>query len=131
MGRTGGGHRREHYRRAPTDFSATGVLLRTATCISGQVEVMVDCAPLSGYGTVEGTWRYQDEVYERMTVAPKEGDLRLAVVGSIRLGTLGVRLYGRTTLTEGESAYVALSWGAGSVPASWEEATAAVKATIG
>ncbi len=117
MGRTGCPQRRpEHYQRAPADFGATGVLLRTAICISGQVEVMVDCAPLFGYGTAEGTWSYQDEGYARMTVAPEEGDLRLEVAGSIPLGTFGGRSYGRTALTEGESAYVTLSWGASSVP---------------
>ncbi|MGO8960866.1 MAG: trehalase-like domain-containing protein [Streptosporangiaceae bacterium] len=129
--RTDVGHRREHYHRAPTDYGATGVLLRTATCISGQVEVMADCAPLFSRGTVEGTWSYQDEGYERMTVAPAEGDLRLDVCGSIRLGTLGIRSYGRTTLTEGESAYLTLSWGGSRGPASWEEATTALNATIG
>jgi alpha,alpha-trehalase len=132
MGRTGRAQRRpEHYQRAPADFGATGVLLRTATCISGQVEVMVDCAPLFGYGTAEGTWSYQDEGYERMTVAPEEGDLRLEVAGSIPLGAFGGRSYGRTALTKGESAFVTLSWGSSSVPASWEEATAALSATIG
>jgi alpha,alpha-trehalase len=131
MDRTDVQHRRKHYHRAPTDHGATGVLLRTATCISGQVEVMVDCAPLFCYGTVEGTWNYHDEGYDRMKVAPAEGDLRLDVSGSIRLGTLGIRSYGRTTLTEGDSAYVTLSWGASRIPASWEEATAALEATIG
>jgi alpha,alpha-trehalase len=131
MGRTDVQHRREDYHRAPVDAGATGVLLRTATCISGQVEVMVDCAPLFGYGSVEGTWSYRDHGYERMTVAPKDGDLRLDLAGSIRLGTLGVESYGRTTLTGGDSAYVTLSWGASNPPASWEEAVGAVDATIG
>ena len=35
--------RRADYRRAPADFGATGVLLRIATCISGRVEVAVNC----------------------------------------------------------------------------------------
>ena len=131
MDRTDVHHRREGYRRAPTDFGATGVLLRTATCISGQVEVMVDCAPLYNYGTIEGTWSYRGEGYEAMTVAPAEGGPRLDVAGSIRLGTFGVRFYGRTTLTQGESAYISVSWGTGRVPANWEEAAAARDATIG
>jgi hypothetical protein len=38
-----------------------GVLLRTATCLSGQVEVMADCAPFFDYGTAEGTWNYKGE----------------------------------------------------------------------
>ena len=63
-----------------------------------------------------------------MTVAPEEGDLRLDLAGNIRLGVFGIRCYGRTTLTDGESAYVTLSWGAGSVPGSWEEAAAALAA---
>jgi hypothetical protein len=100
MGRAGRQHSRERYPRAPTDFGATGVLLRTATCISGQVEVMVDCAPLFGYGAVEGAWSYRDEGYQRMTVAPQKGDLRLDLAGSIPFGTLGVRAYGRTALAE-------------------------------
>ena len=94
MDRTDVGHRREHYHRAPTDHGATGALL-----------------PSRGTGT-------QDEGYERMTVTPAEGDLRLDVSGSIRLGTHGIRSHGRTTLTEGHSAYVTLSWGASRVPSS-------------
>jgi GH15 family glucan-1,4-alpha-glucosidase len=113
MDRTGVPHSRAGSRRAPADFSATGVLLRTATCISGQAEVMVDCAPLFNYGTIEGTWAYQGEGYECMTITPKGGGVRLDVAGSIRLGIFGVRLYGHTTLTKGESAYITLSWDGG------------------
>ncbi|MGO9189066.1 MAG: trehalase-like domain-containing protein [Streptosporangiaceae bacterium] len=54
MGRTDGGHRRADYRRALTDFGATGVLLRTATCIGGQVEVLVDCSRCSATGLPAG-----------------------------------------------------------------------------
>ena len=91
MGRTDVSHRRADYRRAPTDFGATGVLLRTATCIGGQVEVMVDCSPLFNYGTTGGTWSYRGEGYVSMTVAPDEGDLRLDLAGNIGLGVFGIR----------------------------------------
>ena len=37
--------------------------------------------------------------------------MQLNLAGSIRLGVLGARSYGRTTLTQGQSAFVALSWG--------------------
>jgi alpha,alpha-trehalase len=130
MDKTDVHHRRPEYRRAPTDYGATGLLLRTATCLSGQVEVMVDCAPFFAYGSMEGTWNYQGEGYESMSVVPKEGGLRLDVAGNIRLGMFGVRCYGRTTLAAGESAYVTLSWAASQAPASWEEVTAARDATI-
>ncbi len=122
--------RRADYHRAPSDFGAVGALVRIATCISGRVEVMVNCAPLFNYGTTGGTWSYQGDGYTAMTVAPAEGDVRLELAGSIRLGVLGARSYGRTTLTEGQSAFVVLSWGHAKVPASQEEASAALDTTV-
>jgi alpha,alpha-trehalase len=122
--------RRSDYRRAPSDFGAVGALVRIATCISGRVEAMVNCAPLFNYGTTGGTWSYRGEGYGAMTVAPAEGDVRLELAGSIQLGVLGARCYGRTTLAEGQSAFVVLSWGDATVPASLEEASAALNTTV-
>jgi GH15 family glucan-1,4-alpha-glucosidase len=56
--------------------------------------------------------------------------VRLELAGSIQLGVLGARAYGRTTLTQGQSAYVVLSWGDAKVPASQEEAFAALNTTV-
>jgi len=67
------GARRPNYRRAPTDPGAIGALVRIATCISGRVAVMVNCAPLFGYGTTAGSWSYTGEGYNTMTAAAKEG----------------------------------------------------------
>ena len=53
------GARRLDYRRAPTDPGAIGALVRIATCISGRVEVMVNCAPLFSYGTASGSWSWR------------------------------------------------------------------------
>jgi alpha,alpha-trehalase len=131
MGPHEGEKRRADYHRAPTDFGAVGVLLRVATCISGRVEVTVSCAPLFDYGTAAGPWSYRGDGYEAMTVAPHEGDLQLDVAGNIRLGVMGARCYGRKTLTEGETAFVTLSWGAGKIPADQSEALAALDTTVG
>jgi GH15 family glucan-1,4-alpha-glucosidase len=122
--------RRADYHRAPTDFGAVGVLLRIATCISGRVEVMVNCGPQFDYGTAGGTWSYTGDGYDAMTIAPKEGDVQLALAGSIPLGVLGARCYGRTTLTQGQSAFVALSWADAKVPASQDEASAMLNTTV-
>jgi GH15 family glucan-1,4-alpha-glucosidase len=43
---------------------------------------------------------------------------------------IGARAYGRTTLTQGQSAFVVLSWGDAKVPASQEEAAAALNTTV-
>ena len=130
MGPAENGARRPDYRRAPTDTGAIGALVRIATCISGHVEVMVNCAPLFNYGTAGGIWSYRGEGYDAMTATATEGDVRLELAGSIRLGVLSARSYGRTTLTEGQSAYVVLSWGDAKVPASQEGASAALDTTI-
>jgi GH15 family glucan-1,4-alpha-glucosidase len=124
------GARRADYHRAPADFGAVGALVRIATCISGRVEVMVNCAPLFNYGTAGGTWSYQGDGYTAMTVAPHEGNLRLELAGSIQLGVLGARSYGRTTLSHGQSAFMVLSWGDAKVPASLDEAFAARDTTV-
>jgi GH15 family glucan-1,4-alpha-glucosidase len=130
MGPHRGEKRRSDYHRAPTDFGAVGALVRIATCISGRVEAVLNCAPLFNYGTAGGTWSYSGDGYESMTLTPAEGDLHLDLAGNIRLGVLSARCYGRTTLTQGESAFVTLSWGDGNVPASQEEASSALDATV-
>ena len=38
------------HRRAPTDYDADHVLLRTIRCVNGQVEVAMDCEPVFDYG---------------------------------------------------------------------------------
>ena len=69
MGPTSREQRRTDYHRAPADSGATGILLRLATCTSGRVEVLVNCAPIFNYGTAGGTWTYQGDGYDSMRVA--------------------------------------------------------------
>ena len=130
MGPTSRQQRRTDYHRAPTDSGATGVLLRLATCTSGRVEVLVNCAPLFEYGTKGGTWAYSGDGYESMRVTAPNGSLELSITGTIPLGGLRARCYGRTTMTAGQSAFVALSWGADDVPATLDEASSALNQTI-
>jgi GH15 family glucan-1,4-alpha-glucosidase len=130
VGPAKGGARRVDYHRALADVGAVGALVRIATCISGRVEVMVNCAPLFNYGTAGGTWNYQGDGYDAMTVAPHEGNIRLELAGSIQLGVLGARSYGRTTLNQGQSAFMVLSWGDAKAPASQDEAFEALDTTV-
>jgi GH15 family glucan-1,4-alpha-glucosidase len=123
--------RRPDYHRAPADFGAVGALVRIATCISGRVEAVVNCGPHFNYGSVTGTWSYSGESYDAMTIAAAEGDTHLKLAGNIPLGVLGARSYGRTTLTPGQSAFVALSWGEDArVPANLDEAQQALNTTV-
>ena len=119
MGTPRGDERHETWRRAPGDVIAQGTLLRIATCFSGTVEVQTNCLPQFDYGKTTGTWAYDDAGYDKVTVTC--GDLALELASSLRLGTVGARAYGRTTLEQGESAWIALSWG-GPVPQSEDDA---------
>jgi GH15 family glucan-1,4-alpha-glucosidase len=123
------GDRRPEYRRAPGDSAATGTLLRVAECIEGRVELLVNAAPLFEYGSVTGTWDYGGDDYSSMIVRPPGGEPALTMTSSVRLGTTGARCYGRSTLDEGETAFVALSW-RGKPPTSVEEALAQREDTV-
>src|SRR5207302_11517712 len=57
----------------------------------------------------EGTWSYTGPGYTNTTV--EAGDLSLRMASGMQLEQAGARVMGRTTLREGESTFVALSWG--------------------
>jgi GH15 family glucan-1,4-alpha-glucosidase len=99
-----------HYRRAPADFVAEGVLVRTATCIEGQVEIAMTCLPVFDYGRAGCVWEYEGDGYDAAVAKPDhvEGGVRLA--SSIRLALAGQRAYGHTLLHEGDSVFAAVSW---------------------
>jgi alpha,alpha-trehalase len=122
--------RRPDYRRAPGDSAAASVLLRTATCLSGKVEVEATCVPLFEYGVVTGEWAYEGEGYGSLTVQPPAGDPSLTVAGNMRLGTAGARCYARTTLAEGEKVFITLSWGGGTPPTDLDQASADRDSTV-
>jgi alpha,alpha-trehalase len=126
---TGHGARRSDYRRAPGDSAATGTLLRLATCIEGRVEVLAVAIPVFEYGSAVGHWEYAGDDYGTMTVCPPPGDPTLTLTSSLGLGAAGPRCYGRSTLTKGESAFVALSW-SGHYPSSLEEAETQLDDTV-
>ncbi len=123
------GKRRANYRRAPTDSAAAGILLRRATCIAGRVEVEANCVPLFDYGVTTGQWAYEGEGYGSLRVRAPDGELDLSMVGSLRFGVVGARCYGRTTLAEGETSFIAMSWG-DAPPVSEDQAQRDVDSTV-
>ena len=123
--------RRADYRRAPSDMAAVGTLLRVATCLSGRVEVMVNCIPSFGYSTAACQWTYNGDGYDTMVVRPIEGDLdiELELRSGAGLGTMGQRAYGRHALEEGQSTFATLSWRPGG-PTDDAQAQAALDTTV-
>ena len=103
--------------------------MRLAECIEGRVELVVNAAPSFEYGAASGVWEYDGDDYGSLSVRPPVGDPALSVNSSVRLGMIGARCYGRTSLSRGDTAFVALSWG-GPGPNSMEEARAQYDDTV-
>src|SRR5436189_756940 len=65
------------HRRAPTDYDADHVLLRTARCVNGVVQLVLGCEPRFEYGRESGRWEYTEHGYHEGLVASETGDVRL------------------------------------------------------
>ncbi len=114
--------RSESHRRAPTDYDADHVLLRTLRCVDGSVEVTLDCEPKFEYGLIEADWEYTGEAYGQAVATGPGTDLRLHLTSDLRLGFEGGRARARTTLKNQETAFVALSWTSHAPPKTFDEA---------
>ena len=128
MAKWDGAERIPGQRRPPADYAATGVLLRTATCIAGQVDVMLDCMPLYDYGREPGTWSYNGAGYGEAACA-LSGHPELHLGTSLHLGIGGARATARTTLNAGERAFASLSWAEAAIT-SMEQADNSMATTV-
>ncbi|WP_432832640.1 glycoside hydrolase family 15 protein [Dactylosporangium sp. CA-092794] len=98
------------HRRAPTDYDAEHVLLRTVHCISGEVQLTLDCDPVFDYGRLSGRWEYLGPGYHEGTCQADGCDVELRLTTDLRLGFEGGKAIARTLLKDGDSRYCALSW---------------------
>jgi alpha,alpha-trehalase len=104
-------HDRSHtHRRAPTDYDADHVLLRTVRCVNGEVQLLLDCEPKFDYGRDPAKWEYSGDGYNEGVARSKDGSVELKLTTDLRLGFEGSRATARHLLKEGEGAYAALSW---------------------
>ena len=67
-----------------------GMLVRTATCITGQVDLQLDCMPLFDYGRFPGAWAYRGSGYGE-AVCSLAGQPELVLRSSMRLGYGGAQ----------------------------------------
>jgi len=116
--------RSHSHRRSPTDHDADHVMLRLIECIQGSVEIKVECEPALDYGGLAADWSYGGAGYNE-AIARSEGmDLELKLATDLRVGFEGPRARARTTLHEGDKAFVALGWSEHPLPGDHEEAAA-------
>ncbi|MDX6323905.1 MAG: alpha,alpha-trehalase [Nocardioidaceae bacterium] len=104
------------YRRTPTDYEAEHVLLRTIRCVSGEVQVIMDCEPMLDYGKTPVEWAFTGETYHQGRAEAAGSDVALTLTSDMMLGFEGGQATARTLLKQGETRFAALSWGGAEPP---------------
>jgi GH15 family glucan-1,4-alpha-glucosidase len=114
--------------RPDTDHDSDRSLLRTVTCIDGEVEIEMECLPRFGYGLEAATWS-GGELGEALARGEDGTELRLSSDMELTLADGVAR--GTLTLREDESGFCALTWGEGDLggPRSAPEALERIDST--
>jgi alpha,alpha-trehalase len=110
------------YRRTPNDYEAEHVLLRTIRCVSGEVQTVVDCEPVLDYGLRPVRWEYTGESYHQGRARAADSDLAITLTSDMALGFEGGQASARTLLRQGDTRFVALSWGGAKAPETYADA---------
>jgi GH15 family glucan-1,4-alpha-glucosidase len=115
--------------RPPADNDADHMIVRTITCLEGEVEVELVCVPAFDYGRTAAEWALVDG---RRGVADASGaGQTIRLYTDLQLGIEANQARARHTLRAGERAYAALSWDEGlRGPSDIDEATARLDATL-
>ncbi|HWH95260.1 MAG TPA: glycoside hydrolase family 15 protein [Baekduia sp.] len=121
--------RSQTHRRSPTDFDADHVLLRTLRCVNGAVEINMECSPVFDYGAVHPTWEYTTSGYHHARASAPGVDVALELTTDLRMGFEGHRARARTTMRDGDTGFVALSWSSHGAPQTYDEAYARLVGT--
>jgi GH15 family glucan-1,4-alpha-glucosidase len=110
------------YRRAPSDHQAERVLLRTARCLSGSIDLVLECEPAFDYARRRGDWFHPGDTYRQAEVGPVNGQPAIRLTSDLNLGLEGPRAMAIRTLRTGEQVFCTLSWGDSSPPTTFSEA---------
>jgi len=114
--------------RPPADDDADHMLVRTAVCIDGEVEIELVCEPVFDYGRTPAAWTLVDG--SRHTADATGAGQTIRLQTDMALGIEGGRIRARHVLKPGDQVYCALSWAAGlAAPSDIEEADARLAAT--
>jgi len=123
------GDRSHTHRRSPTDHDADHVLLRTLRCVNGSVEIVMECEPVLDYGRERVSWEYDGEGYHAAIARGPHSDVTLRLHTDLNVGFEGSRARARTTMHDGDLAFVALGWSEHGCPTSFDEAYERLRGT--
>src|SRR2546423_340840 len=90
--------RAHRQRRPPADWEAEHVLVRTARCAQGIVELSVECEPVFDYGRAPARWEYGDSTYHHAHATGEGGEVELQLDSNLNIGFEGPRASARTAL---------------------------------
>jgi alpha,alpha-trehalase len=129
MGPTAGVDHITPHTRPPTDEDAAHMLVRTITCLEGEVELELICEPAFDYGREPAEWTLVDA--SRHTADATGAGQTIRLQTDLLLGVEATRIRARHTLVAGERAYAALAWGDGlPVPADVDDAQRRIDETV-
>jgi alpha,alpha-trehalase len=94
--------------RPPADDDAEHVLVRTAECVDGEVEIELVCEPGFDYGRTPGEWRLLDD--DCHTAEATGAGVTIRLQTDMAVGVEGNRVRARHVLRNGERLFCALSW---------------------
>ena len=92
--------------RPPADFDADHLLVRTARCMGGAVEMELLCEPVFDYGRDTATWELGDGL-----ARTAHDDTAVRLKSDMAVGLEGGSVRARHMLHAGERLYCSLSWG--------------------
>jgi alpha,alpha-trehalase len=114
--------------RPPADDDGDHLLVRTALCLEGSVEVDFVCEPVFDYGRTPAEWSLVDGSRHIADASGADQTIRLQT--DMAIGVEAGRVRARHTLGPGEQVYCSLSWAEGlASPQSIDEANALLAAT--
>jgi GH15 family glucan-1,4-alpha-glucosidase len=114
--------------RPPADDDADHVLVRTAICLEGRVEMELICEPAFDYGRAEAEWSMVSGDRHAADASGAGQTIRLKT--DMELGIEGNAVRARHTLHQGDQTYCSLSWAANlEAPSDLDDANARMAAT--
>jgi alpha,alpha-trehalase len=114
--------------RPPADDDADHLLVRTATCLDGSVEVELVCEPAFDYGRTQAEWSLVGD--DLHTADARGADQAIRLRTDMALGIEANRVRARHALRQGERLFCSLSWAEGlSSPSDYEDAAGRLAAT--
>ena len=94
--------------RPPADDDGEHMLVRTALCLDGNVEVELVCEPVFDYGRVPAEWTLVGD--DRHTADATGAGQTIRLRTDMAVGIEGDRVRARHVLAQGDQIYCALSW---------------------